>query len=87
MKYRIALDVVAKRELKRLPAHIIRQIGKKIDALADNPFPPKAESIKGPKGLWRIRPNDYRIIYTVRHKELLVLVIHIGDRKDVYRHY
>jgi mRNA interferase RelE/StbE len=87
VKYRIVIDVAAKRELKNLPAHIIRQIGKKIDALADNPFPSKVESIKGQKDLWRIRSGDYRIIYTVRHKELLVLVIHIGDRKEIYRRY
>jgi mRNA interferase RelE/StbE len=87
VKYRIVLDVHAKRDLKALPAHIIRQIGKKIDALADNPFPPKVEPIKGQKSLWRIRSGDYRIIYTVKHNELLVLVIHIGDRKEVYKNY
>ncbi len=87
MKYRIVLDVKAKKELSKLPKHIIRQIGNKIDSLSDNPFPPKVESIKGQKNLWRISSGYYRIIYTVKHNDLLVLVVHIGDRKEVYRIY
>jgi len=87
VKYRIVLDVEGKKELKKLPKHIIRQIGNKIDSLADNPFPPKVEPIKGQENLWRIRSGDYRIIYTVKHNDLLVLVFDIGNRKDVYRSY
>jgi mRNA interferase RelE/StbE len=87
VKYRILIDVQAKKYLGKLPKNIARQIGNKIDALEDNPFPPKCEPIKGQENLWRIRSGDYRIAYTVRNKELLVLVVDIGNRKEFYRHY
>jgi mRNA-degrading endonuclease RelE of RelBE toxin-antitoxin system len=59
VKYRIALDIGAKKFLSKLPSHIARQIGNKIDALAKNPAALKAEPVKGQKNLWRIRSGDY----------------------------
>jgi len=61
-------------------------VARKIDALADNPRPSGAEKLKGAKDLWRIRSGNYRIIYTIQDEALLVLVIRIGHRREVYRY-
>ena len=57
----------------------------KIDKLAENPRPRGAEKLKGEDGLYRIRVGDYSVIYQVRDKALIVLVVKIGDRKEVYK--
>jgi len=53
--------------------------------LSDEPRPLGCRKIAGVAGLWRIRVGNYRIVYQIREKELLVLVIKVGHRKDVYR--
>ncbi len=56
-----------------------------IVTLAANPRPPGAVKLAGTADLWRIRVKNYRVIYTVVSTELIVTVVKIGDRKDVYR--
>jgi mRNA interferase RelE/StbE len=56
-----------------------------IVTLASNPRPPGAVKLAGTVDLWRIRVRNYRVIYTVVSRELIVTVVKIGDRKDVYR--
>jgi mRNA interferase RelE/StbE len=56
-----------------------------MDKLAQDPRPPGAKKLHGEPGLFRVRAGDYRVIYTVRDKVLLVLVLAIGHRRDVYR--
>jgi mRNA interferase RelE/StbE len=63
-----------------------RRIAWKIDRLADNPRPRGAKALKGPLSLYRIRVGDYRVIYQIQDAALLVLVVRIGSRGDVYRH-
>ena len=55
-----------------------------IDALADDPVPPGSKSLIGRDG-FRVRVGDYRILYTVDHGTLLVCIIEIGNRRDIYR--
>ena len=50
-----------------------------------NPRPPGVKKLAGENDLYRIREGDYRIIYTIEDKELIVLVVKIGDRKEIYR--
>lgn len=49
------------------------------------PTPQGVKKLAGGVALYRIREGDYRIIYTIRDKELIVLVVKIGDRKEIYR--
>lgn len=57
-----------------------------INALADTPRPPGCKAMRGePHGTYRIRVGDYRVIYRVTDAVLLVLVIKVGNRGDVYR--
>jgi len=72
-------------ELAKLPKKVQRQIGDKIDKLASNPHPPGSKIIQQDKSLCRIRSGDYRIVYQIRQQQLLVLVVGIGHRKEVYK--
>jgi mRNA interferase RelE/StbE len=87
MSYRIEIDRQAVKAMARLPKKVQRQIAERIDSLADNPFPPDAEQIKGQTDIWRIRSGEYRIAYTVRRKVLYVLVLRVGARRDFYRYF
>jgi len=55
-----------------------------IYGLADNPRPPGCKKLKGKEG-YRVRVGNYRIIYTIFDKQLIVNIIAIGDRKDIYQ--
>ncbi len=85
MAYRVEVKPSAAKTLRRLDKPVQKRIAAKIEALAHDPRPPGCESIAGEPGLLRIRSGDYRIIYTANDKELLVLVIRIGHRGEVYR--
>jgi mRNA interferase RelE/StbE len=87
MSYRIEIDRQAVKAMAALPKKVQRQIAERIDSLADNPFPPDAEQIKGQTDIWRIRSGEYRIAYTVRRKVLRILVLRVGARKDFYRYF
>jgi len=87
MTYRIEIDRRALKVLASLPKKIQRQIVARIDSLAEEPFAPDAQQIKGQEDIWRIRSGSYRIAYTVRQKVLCILVLRVGDRKDFYRHF
>ena len=54
-------------------------------ALAGNPRPPGCVKLAGAEDLWRIRVRQYRVIHQILDDELIVVVVKIGDRKDVYR--
>jgi len=55
-----------------------------LHALADDPRPHGVKKLKGYRDYWRIRVGDYRIIYAIQDNRLLVIVIRIGHRRDVY---
>lgn len=67
-----------------LPKDAQRQILKKVESLKGNPRPSGVEQLKGPEKFLRLRVGDYRVIYTVEGKYLIILVIRIGHRKEVY---
>lgn len=83
MPYQIRIDKDALKTLTALSAKLKRQISAKIDSLAGNPFPSGCKKLDG--DLYRIRSGDYRIIYTVIQKQILIYVLRIGNRKEVYK--
>ena len=85
MAYEVVLKPSAARELRKLAKPIQRRIGKKIDELAENPRPPDAKALAGGEGFLRVRAGEYRVVYTVRDRALIVLVVRIGHRRDSYR--
>ncbi len=82
-EYRIELRPAAARSLRKLDPQARRRVQGAIALLAQDPRPPAARALQGRPGL-RVRVGDYRIIYTVEDDVLLVLVVRLGHRRDVY---
>ena len=86
MSYTVLILPAARRALAALPKAERARVDEHIVALATNPRPVGAIPLKGEgRGLWRIRVGDYRILYQIRHRELEVVVVDIGHRRNIYR--
>jgi mRNA interferase RelE/StbE len=83
VSYRIELRPAAVRALKKLDPPIRQRIQGAITLLAEDPRPPAARALRGRPGL-RVRVGDYRIIYAVADDVLLIVVVTVGHRRDVY---
>lgn len=85
MSYSVLLAPPAERQLRSFPSVIQKRLVKRIKALQNDPRPPGVKKLASKDDLYRIREGDYRIIYTIQARELVILVLKIGDRKEVYR--
>ena len=83
--YSIRYKESAFQSLKKLERAIQTRIATRILALGDDPYPPGSRKIAGEDHAYRIRIGDYRVIYDVLEDSIVVLVLRIGHRKDVYR--
>lgn len=85
MPYRIEFKPSAAKAFGKLPRDVQKRIGESVSDLAENPRPPGAEKMKGEDDLYRVRSGDYRVVYKVSDEVLLVLVVRVGHRREVYR--
>lgn len=85
MVYSTLLAPPVERQLKSLTESVQKRIVKRLKSLRENPRPQGVKKLTGEEDIYRIREGDYRIIYTIEDKELIVLVVKIGNRKGVYR--
>jgi mRNA interferase RelE/StbE len=85
MTYRIQLAPAAVRQLRKLDPAARRRIQAAIELLADQPRPSGAKKLVGGDGEWRVRTGDHRIVYEIRDEVLLVLVVAVGHRRDIYQ--
>ena len=85
MSYRVEITSQAEKTLRKLDKASQRRIAARIDELAENHRPSDCKKLADQDDLWRIRVGNFRIVYQVLDRKLLVLVIRIGDRKDIYR--
>lgn len=85
MPYKIELKPAAVKQLSNLEKKFQVQVRKKIDSLAEEPRPGGVEKLAEAERLYRIRSGNFRIIYQINDDKLLVLVVGIGDRKEVYK--
>ena len=83
--YRVSLAPSAARQLRKFDPQVRRRIQAALELLALEPRPPAATRLVGGSGEWRVRTGDYRIVYEIHDDELLVLVLRIGHRRDIYR--
>lgn len=83
--YTIEYKTSVEKELRKLPQAQLKGIVAKIHALAINPHPEGSVKLRGSSDLFRIRHADYRVIYQVQDKKLMLLVIKVGHRREVYR--
>jgi mRNA interferase RelE/StbE len=85
MTYRIEVAPAAARQLPKLDPPARRRIQAAVELLATEPRPAGARKLMGGDREWRVRTGDYRIVYEIHDLVLLVLVVAVGHRRDIYR--
>lgn len=85
MAYAVEITPAAKRQIRKLERPVQERIVRRLDALADDPRPPGVEKLEGDQTIYRVRVGEYRIVYEIRDKVLVVLVLKVGHRREVYR--
>lgn len=85
MAWRVEIKASAVGEIRALPKRDQRRVLHAIEALAENPRPQGARKLKGAKDAYRVRVGDYRVVYQLANDVLIVFVVRVGHRKDVYR--
>jgi mRNA interferase RelE/StbE len=85
MRYRVLFQLSAARQVRKLTPDLQKRIVARAEALAADPRPPGCEELKGPTPFWRVRVGDYRIVYEIKDNVLLVLVVRVAHRREVYR--
>jgi mRNA interferase RelE/StbE len=85
VSYQIEIKPSASKELEKLPRQIIPRIITAINELGKNPYPQGVRKLTGFEHTYRIRVGDYRILYNIYEKRLVIEIIRIRHRKDVYR--
>lgn len=83
--YALEMTRRAERALRGLGEDIQDEVRAAIRQLAAAPRPPGCKKVRGPGSLYRIRVRDYRVIYRVEDVRLLVIIIEIGHRREIYR--
>lgn len=83
-KYKLVFKKSVSKDLRTIPAQDVKRILKRIDALPDNPYPSDCEKLSGGKG-YRIRQGVYRILYEIEEDMLIIVIVKVGHRRDVYR--
>ena len=84
MSYRVILPKSVQKRLDRLPDDVAGRIMVRLSTLESNPRPADVKKLKG-RPAWRVRVGDYRILYEIHDRELVVIVVTIGHRREVYR--
>ena len=85
MPYAISYVPSAAKVIRKLDVPTARRLLGAIGALAGDPRPSGCLQLKGGDGVLRIRVGDYRVVYDVQDDELVVLVLRVGHRREVYR--
>jgi mRNA interferase RelE/StbE len=85
MSYQIEITTRAAKQLKKLPEDIKISIEEKIQELSNNPRPNGVVKLEGEEDTYRVRVGKYRILYEIKDDLLIVKVVKISHRRDVYR--
>lgn len=85
MKYQVKVVASAKKSLKNIEAQYVKKILEKIDLLEINPRHQGSIKMSGKENTYRTRVGKYRIIYEIYDEKVIVVVVNIDHRKDVYR--
>ena len=84
-KYEIEVSATAKRQLRRLNLVDKIKILKRVRGLAEDPRPPGSRKLRGYTDVYRIRVGQYRVLYSVEDHKLVIILLKVGHRRDVYR--
>ena len=85
MAYEIEVAPAAARQLRKLDPPSRRRVQAAIELLATEPRPPGATKLVGGAGEWRVRTGDLRVVYEIHDRVLVVLVVAVGHRREIYR--
>jgi len=83
-KYKITIKKSAAKELEDIAKKDLRKIIKRIQSLGQNPRPDGSQKLSG-KEQYRVRPGDYRIVYSIEDQDRIIDIIKIGHRREIYR--
>ena len=84
MKYKLFIEKSAQKELSKIPRSDQDRIINSVHNLAEKPRPSGVKKLSG-RDAWRLRVGNYRVIYEIHADKLVILIISIGHRKDIYR--
>ena len=84
MTYTVEVTPAFARDFRRLPRAELVRVDRVIQSLRDEPRPPGARSIRGFPSCYRLRIGQYRLVYEVRDRTLVVLLLAVGHRRDIY---
>lgn len=83
--YSIIWKNSAKKELRKIPKKELLSILNEVEKLTSNPFPSTHKKIQGTNATYRLKVGNYRVVYYLENDELIIEIIRVRHRKDVYR--
>ena len=83
--YRIEVSATAERQIRKLPRADQLRVVRTIQALSTDPRPSGCRKLSGHDDVFRVRVGRYRILYSIEGRRLVIIILKVGDRKDVYR--
>lgn len=83
--YKIVFRKSAEKQLLKLPKPVGLKIIELIKQLGENPIPENSKKMSGFKDIYRIRSGSYRVIYSIENDELIIEIIKIGHRQNIYK--
>lgn len=83
--YKIEISRSAEKQIEAMPHRDRLRVIETIQALASEPHPAGSKKLSGYRDVFRVRTGNYRILYSVERARILVVVLKVGHRKDVYR--
>ena len=84
-EYRIDVSATAERQLRKLEPEVRALIVDAIKNLASNPRPRGSRKLRGYEDVFRIRKGVFRIIYSIEDDRLLIIILKVGHRREIYR--
>lgn len=84
-RYKLEISRSAEKQLKKLPVHHRKRVAEAILELASDPYPRGSRQLSGYDDVFRVRVGLYRILYSVAKTRLVIIILKVGHRKDVYR--
>ena len=84
-RYEIEISRTAEKQLRTLPRDEQERVARTMLALADDPFPRGTRKLSGYDDVFRVRAGRYRILYSVSEHALIIVVLKVGHRREVYR--
>jgi len=85
VRYTVEVSPAAGRQIRKLDRNTQQRVLARIEKLEEDPRPRDASKLQSPEELYRIRMGDYRIVYHIEDDRLLVLIVRVGNRREIYR--